>query len=141
MKEIGVVSQVNGEKAYVSFKRKSGCGDSCACCKTKCAAAFITTEIANPLNAKIGDKVDVEIENKSFNKMMFFAYMLPLILMMIGTAIGINVFRNLGYASYELFGFAIGMTFLALSYYLLKKINDKMRNDNELLMKITKILK
>lgn len=141
MKEVGVVSQLNGEKAYVSFKRKSGCGDSCGSCKSKCGAAFITTEIANPLNARIGDKVDVEIENKSFNKMMFFAYILPLIMMIIGMAVGIKIFKNLGYATYELFGFAVGMVCLGLSYYLLKKINDKMKNNNLSLLKITRIIK
>lgn len=141
MKEVGVISGVNEGKAYVSFKRKSGCGDSCASCKSKCGAAFITTEIANPLNAKLGDKVDVEIENKSFNKMMFFAYILPLIMMIIGTAGGIAIFKNLGYKSYELFGFLIGMTCLGLSYYLLKKINDKMKKENQLMLKITKIKK
>jgi sigma-E factor negative regulatory protein RseC len=141
MKEMGIISSVDGDKVFVSFQRKSGCGDSCASCKSKCGANFITTEVFNNVNAKVGDKVNVEIENKSFNKMMFFAYILPLIMMIIGTVTGSSVFRKIGYENYELFGFFVGVVFLASSYYILKIINDKMNRDKKQLLKITKIIK
>ena len=141
MKEIGVINKLVGDKAFVSFQRKSGCGDSCASCKSKCGATFINTEVFNGVNAKVGDKVNVEIENKSFNKMMFFAYILPLIMLILGTVGGNSIFENMGYKNHELFGFLIGVAFLGLSYYILKIINDKMKKDKNSLLRITKILK
>ncbi|WP_461206508.1 SoxR reducing system RseC family protein [Clostridium sp. DL1XJH146] len=131
MLETGVVTKIVNKEASVQFIRKSGCGENCNSCKMECNANFVTVEVKNTLNAKVGDNVKVEMKNSSFNKMMFFAYGLPLIMLVIGSVIGYSVFKSLGNVNYELYAFIIGMAFFGVSYIILNKFNKKVKNNDE----------
>ncbi|WMJ82357.1 SoxR reducing system RseC family protein [Clostridium sp. MB40-C1] len=142
MTEIGYITSVHGEYASVIFKRKSGCGDNCASCKSSCGGrSSVTTEIENVLNGKTGDKVKISIEEKAFNKMIIWVYVFPLIMMFVGIGSGINIFRNMGYSNYELFSFLLGMLFLAISYGILNILNRSKVKNKEIVLKMIEIIK
>lgn len=134
MTEVGYITSIQGEFASVVFKRKSGCGDNCASCKSACASAAVTNKIENTLGANKGDRVKVSIEEKIFNKMLLLAYTFPLIMMVVGIGIGTVVFKGAGYANYEFLSFILGMILLVISYVILSVLNKKnKKNKNEIL--------
>lgn len=141
MTEVGYITSVNGKYASVVFKRKSGCGDNCATCKAACSASAITTEIENTAGGKVGDKVKVEMEQKTFNKMLALVYVFPLIMMICGIAIGIKVFSQAGYSNYEMLSFLLGVVALVISYTILHFFNKKTAKKNNYSLKIVEILK
>lgn len=141
MVEIGYVVSVNGENAAITFKRKSGCGDNCATCKAACEANAITTEIKNTVGAKTGDKVKVEMKQNGYNKMIFWVYAFPLIIMTIGIVTGTKIFSSLGYANYEMWSFLLGVVGLAIAYTLLSFVNKKIAKKEEYCLQIVEIIK
>lgn len=138
MIETGFITSIRGEYALVAFKRKGGCGDSCASCKAACSTAGVTTEIKNILGAKVGDKVKVEMQQKAYNKMLLWVYVFPLIMLILGIAIGTKVFANLGNG--EIFSFLLGIAGLAISYLVLNRISKSSVKKEEYTLTMTEIL-
>lgn len=140
MTEVGCVKSIKGQYALVLFKRKSGCGDNCAHCGADCSGNTSIVEIKNTLNARIGDYVQVSIEAKAFFKMTMWAYVFPLIMLIIGIVLGNNYFSKLGYKNYEFLAAAVGIIFLVLSYLVLGIIDKKMSKNSKYGLKMEKIL-
>ncbi|MCY6959750.1 SoxR reducing system RseC family protein [Clostridium brassicae] len=141
MTEIGYITGISGEYALVKFKRKSGCGDNCATCKSSCGAKEgVSVEVKNILNGKVGDKVKVSIEEKFLNKMIALVYVFPLIMMIIGIGVGLKIFKDIGYSNYELFSFLLGMVFLIISYGVLNIVNKKKVKNKEIILEMIDII-
>lgn len=132
MQQRGYVSTASKETAKVIIRRESACGDNCASCGGGCNdSKSITLELENTLSAEVGDYVIVESKSSTILKSAFIAYIMPLILMIIGTLIGMTVFEGLGYANFEALGFIIGLVFLGISYFILKYVDNKYFRDND----------
>ncbi|SQC03054.1 SoxR reducing system RseC family protein [Clostridium tetanomorphum] len=118
MNQIGYVKEVKGTKAYVMFKRMSECGDKCASCSGHCEAPPLILDMDNTLLAETGDTVEVIMEDNTFFKFTFFAYVVPLILMLLGISIGYILTYN------ELTSAFTGLAFLGVSYGILRIVNN-----------------
>jgi sigma-E factor negative regulatory protein RseC len=141
MEELGYVTSIRGEYAFVSFKRKSGCGDNCASCKAGCAANPVFTEIKNTMGAKVGDQVRVAISQRAYNKMILWVYVFPLIMLAIGIVGSTEVFKAAGLVSYELYSFLVGILALAISYAFVSKISKKTATDRDFNLEMIKVIK
>jgi sigma-E factor negative regulatory protein RseC len=124
MNQIGFVKEVKGDKASVMFKRLSECGDKCSTCSCHCEAPPLTLDMNNPVDAKAGDTVEVAMKDSIFLKFTFFAYIIPLILMLLGIAIGYSTTHN------ELTSALLGFAFLAISYVILRFINNNHKKES-----------
>ena len=60
-KVYGTVNKIKGERAFVSIKRDSMCGDSCASCNL-CAMKDTVLNVKNTMNASVGDRVWVQMD-------------------------------------------------------------------------------
>lgn len=80
MKETGIVQSVSGELCQVVVMRKSACGENCASCKGGCKLQNQICTAKNPLGAKSGDTVEIEIDSGKVLKSAFLVYMLPVII-------------------------------------------------------------
>lgn len=139
MIETGYVTSIRGEYALVAFKRKSGCGDHCASCKSGCAPApGVTTEIKNTLGAKIGDQVRIEMQENAFNKMLLWVYAFPLLMLILGIAVGNKVFA--ASASVEVLSLLLGLAALGISYFVLSKVSKKTAKNEEYTLRMTQII-
>lgn len=85
MKELGTVKELNGKNAVVEIKRNSACGDCGACHISKDQSIMLATA-KNPINAKSGETVEVEMEFVNLFFAAFIMYGLPLIAFLIGTS-------------------------------------------------------
>lgn len=115
MLEVGCVESVNEKRgtARVVFDRRSAC-DKCKMCLTASGDKMkVYVEVKNTLQAKVGDKVGVAMNDKFVLKAAFIVYIIPVILV----GIGLAVFRKLSdllllavVAVGLLLGVAIGIT-------------------------------
>lgn len=131
MLEEGYVKFVKDDSASIMFKRKSGCGDSCAHCKSGCSSLNSVVDIKNTLNAAVGDKVQVSLDTKSFFKMAIWTYGLPILMTILGIIIGYITFPKLGFKNYELLSSLLGLIFLTVSFLLLSSIDKKLSKNKK----------
>jgi len=141
MKSLGKVISINENNARVQLKRSSACGDSCGSCKGGCTPTTTVVEVSNEIGAKVGQTVELEMNNKNFMKAVGISYMFPLIMLVTGTLIGYGIYNSLVIKiSQEIFSFLVGMFFITISYFIVNRIDKKHRESDKLKITITKIL-
>ena len=85
MDNVGKIEQINGNKAVISVKRVSACGDSCKSCSSSCKVNSVIFETdIDDQDINVGDYVEIRAENEVMLKHIMVLYGLPL-LMMIAT--------------------------------------------------------
>ncbi len=120
MTEYGEVVDIKGNTAYVKFHRTSACG-KCGACGLLSTQNEIVVEMENKLNVAAGDYVSVEIAMKKALKASAIAYVVPLIMLILGVAFGWllsgvwGVFQNT-----DVTMALCGIIFAILSFLLLK---------------------
>ncbi len=128
MEEKGRIIEVEGSLARVEIERKSACG-TCRACTLGMGNTMIT-EAENPLGAKIGQRVRLEISSWEVLKGAFLIYILPLLFLILGLVLGITITNRYGLAeSSQTVGLILGLAFLVLSFIPLwrhsKRIKDR----------------
>jgi len=141
MNQLGYVTKIKGDTAEISVKRSSACGDNCGSCEGGCDVQGVSIMSKNTIGAKVGDYVEIRTQTSTVLKSVFILYIIPLIMMIAGITIGINIFKSLGVKNYELLGFSIGVLFLAFSYVLLRTIDRKAKQKKEISFEIVNIVK
>lgn len=88
--EQGRVTAIKGDNAVLRTRRSSaceGCGE-----KDRCSAVEggreMEFEASNPVNARVGDMVDVEMKTGLLLRLSFFLYVFPILVMVAGALIG-----------------------------------------------------
>jgi len=85
MEQIGKILTIEDNYATVLIKRPTACGENCAMCKG-CETSSQKAKVLNPINAKIGDTVKIELSTSKVLFASFAVYILPLIAFIIGYA-------------------------------------------------------
>ncbi len=118
MKETGRVTKIVKEGiAKVEFKSSSACAKCGRCSMGVSGEAFI--EAANKVGAHVGDRVEVEIS--SVVSSSFIVYILPVIFIVLGYFIGVQVYPLEPFKiSMESLGIAFALIFLFISFILLR---------------------
>ena len=142
MKEEARVAKSYNNKAEIIITRHSACDK----CEKKCGLADnshdtdqIKLEVDNPVNAKKGDLVTVEMDDSNVRLASMLVYLIPII----GIFIGYLVFNYLGslfgLAGQELFGMLGSFVFFGFSWYLLRKIDNYYKENYSFQPKIVTI--
>ena len=79
MREEGIVKSVSGGLCEVVMRRKTACGDNCASCGGACRMNYQIVTAKNPLGAKAGDGVIIEMESSKVLLSAFLVYILRLL--------------------------------------------------------------
>lgn len=140
MYQLGYITEIKGNVAEVEVKRVSACGGNCSSCGGSCSAPSMKISIKNTLNAKKGDYVEISVKTNKIIFSAFIVYVIPLINMVIGIIAGTKIFSNISNTNGEMFGFLIGLIFLVLSFFILKRIDNKMKKRNYLTFHMKKII-
>ena len=83
MVEEGIVSGLSGDKIVVRITRHPACG-SCRLC-SKIEKKFMQLELENSMNAGIGDKILLSLDDAVVVKAAFTAYVLPVVFLLIAS--------------------------------------------------------
>lgn len=79
-----IVEIVDSVTAKLKLKRHFACA-SCGKCATTCEEKYIIVEADNTIGAKVGDRVEVNMETVNVLKAAFIAYTIPLLALLLGT--------------------------------------------------------
>ena len=115
-KVYGTVKRIKGDRAFVSIKRDSMCGDSCASCNL-CAMKDTVINVKNTACAKSGDRVWVEMESGGLLA-AFLVYGAPIIIILIGVIISAMLSLEGGIT-------ALGIIAAVFLWYVVVKIAEK----------------
>ena len=135
-----IVEIVDSVTAKLKLKRHSAC-TSCGKCATTSEEKYIIVEADNTIGAKVGDRVEVNMETVNVLKAAFIAYTIPLLALLLGTVgtfYGLkakNITNNVEIISGE-----AGLIFTILSFLILKKNDKKFRESKEYIPIVTKII-
>lgn len=83
MTEEGVVRRESDGLCEVIVRRKTACGDNCASCGGACKMNFQSVTVKNPIGAKAGDGVIIEMDSKKVLISAFLVYILPILVFVI----------------------------------------------------------
>lgn len=125
MKEIGVVFENQGSKALVTIQRHAACGD-CGACHIGRDQATMEALAKNPIDAQVGETVEVEMEFVSILKASFIAYGLPLLFFIIGSILAYSVIELLKLDfDLVLTSFFSGIILMTLSYFIIQQLDKR----------------
>ena len=93
MRNTGIVIEKTEDNVKLRFIRESACGGNCASCGG-CSSKPIEVTVKNTLDARVGDKVEVESDTKKILTLAFILYILPLIVLISVYSIAIMFFEE-----------------------------------------------
>lgn len=115
MEERGRVIEAGDGLAKVVVMRREACSHCRACDFGR--TDRVVVEAGNPVGARAGDEVVLELESARVLGAAFVAYLVPLAFMVVGLYLGGSLARAVGRpGSASLFGIGLGFALLALSY-------------------------
>jgi sigma-E factor negative regulatory protein RseC len=133
LEQIGVVNKVYNNIAQVQIKRTTACGGKCGECGG-CEVTSQKVEALNTVGAKVGQVVQMEMNDTQILFAAFLVYIIPLVMLFIGYLAGYSVFSS------EFAAGVSGVLLLIISFLVLRKMDKKLARSGKYQIKITKIL-
>lgn len=121
MDRTGMVVALEKSKAIVEINRGSSCGEHCASCSSGCETNVIRLTVENTMDAKLGDVVIVEAEDRALLRTTFILYTIPLVTFVAGIGVGYAGGQALGMDA-ELIGILTGVLTMALTFLTIQKL-------------------
>ena len=119
MKNNGVISEINGNKAKIKVLRESACGGNCASCSgCELKNHFIDADVEKEFDfsPKVGDKVLITMDDKLFYTYAVSGYALFVLFLLVGAVLGWFLYKNENSA---IIGGALG---IAVAFLIVKLI-------------------
>ena len=94
--EEGTITKVVGDKAWVMVRRSSAC-DGCksgGICNSLGGSGNMEAEAINTAGGKVGDRALMKLSSKSIWKISFMFYMIPVIFLAAGAAVGLEISKK-----------------------------------------------
>lgn len=133
MREIGIVTETDGEYAVVKVDKKDEC-KSCGMCLFPKGASSIDFRAENRLGAKTGERVLIDTEKDGKLLGATLAFLIPLILIGLSAVISFLVIKS------EIWMLILSVLFVVLWYTILAVIDKKLKKSTNFCPKIVEIL-
>ncbi len=88
MEKYGTVTNISGGYIDVTIQRDSACGDNCAACGLCGNSREMTLRLKNTKDFKVGDKIRLMSNDKSFLKHSAAGYLSLTALLILGAVVG-----------------------------------------------------
>ena len=135
-----IVEIVDSVTAKLKLKRHSACA-SCGKCATTSEEKDIIVEVDNTIGAKVGDRVEVNMETVNVLKAAFIAYTIPLVALLSGTVGTFYFLKMISITNnIEIISGLVGLIFNFISFLILKKNDKKFRESKEYIPIVTRII-
>ncbi len=131
----GIVIEIRDDMARVKTSRHNDC-ENCGACPGNSA---IVLDALNPVGAKIGQRVVIEIQAVNMLKAAFIVYVLPLLAAFAGVLAGGWIAFKMGHES-TWFQVAGGFVFFAFAIFYIKVFDRSSRSDAAMQPVIVRIL-
>lgn len=125
-----IVEIIDDVTAKVQMQKHSACAHCGKCATVSSESKDILVEVDNSYGAKVGDHVEVSMDNINVIKATAIVYVIPLIALLVGT---IGTYYILSFSGFsgniEIISAVVGLV-LTLSSYIWMKANDKKFKDS-----------
>jgi sigma-E factor negative regulatory protein RseC len=137
IQEQGLVLEIREGLAIVSVSRT----DACEACGARILCRVSGEEnpriiARDPLGAKPGDRVQISAPGRSVLLASFFLYGIPLLLLLLGIALGARMFAGRP----ELYGSLLGAGFCVFYYLVIRVVSVSERWKRRLMPRVDRIL-
>ncbi|MBS5788543.1 MAG: SoxR reducing system RseC family protein [Clostridioides difficile] len=131
MNQSGFIVEIIDEvTAKVQMQQHSACAHCGKCATVSSESKDILVEVDNTYGAKVGDHVEVNMDNINVIKAATIVYIVPLIALLVGTIGTYYTLNALGFSgNTEIICAGVGIA-LTLASYLWMKANDKNFKDS-----------
>lgn len=130
MDQVGKIEKINGNKATVSVKRVSACGDNCKGCSSSCKQPVVIFETEFNGDYEVGDYVEITTENEVLLKQIAILYGIPFIIML--ATIGIAQMILAENPNKDLISAVASVASLVVAFFILKAYDKKEMKKNTL---------
>lgn len=137
-----IIEIIDDRTALFKMQRMSACA-SCGKCigSSSSESQEIMVEVDNKIGAKVGDMVEVNMENMNVLGAIGIVYGIPLLALILGTVGAYFLLKNqLDKNILEILSFAIGLVFTAISYIIIRTKDSKFRESRKYMPIVTRIL-
>jgi sigma-E factor negative regulatory protein RseC len=139
--EQGVVLRTDSQTAWVKTVRSSAC-EGCSAkgsCHTMGGARDMEVKALNTAGARAGDRIVLSFETSSLLKATFLIYVFPIILLIVGAALG-QMLAPLIDLNPSVLSVLLGFAFFFTALMIVKVRANKMAKKNAYQPKVIKIL-
>ncbi|MDQ0507856.1 Positive regulator of sigma E activity [Aedoeadaptatus ivorii] len=135
MDQLGHVVSVKDGMAYMEVTRKGACGSACATCTNgACESKTEYIAVPNELGAKVGDWVELYVNDTFVLRSIYKLYGIPLAIFLIAVFAGQYLIAD-SVANRDLYIFGLGFLSLLISYFVLKRADAGREQDTSPRMK------
>jgi sigma-E factor negative regulatory protein RseC len=138
--EQGIIETLSGQKAIVRIKKSSACA---ACqCQESCSEVSerdMIVEVANDIEAREGDRVEISIASGSFLILSLLIYLVPVTALIAGAIAG-NAFAPALNLNPTLASIVGGFLGVAIAFFVLKRIDRSSRAQRQFGPRMTRIV-
>ncbi|MBF0429145.1 MAG: SoxR reducing system RseC family protein [Magnetococcales bacterium] len=137
MREEGLVIALDGEYALVSGQRQKACGtcsnlNTCTVLSGGLGQRSIKLRARNACHAQVGERVFIEISEKSFLKASFLVYILPLVVLFAVVSWSRYLVQTFEWKiDIEAVSAIVGFISLALTFYWLRQRSKRLEQGDQ----------
>ena len=139
--EQGIVLRTESETAWVKTVRSNAC-EGCTAkgsCHSMSGGKEMEVKALNTAGARVGDRIVLSFQTASFLKATFLIYVFPIILLIVGAAIG-QLLASFMAFNPSAISVLLGFGFFFTALFIVKARTNKMARKTAYQPKITKIL-
>ncbi|MGP1616127.1 SoxR reducing system RseC family protein [Peptostreptococcus stomatis] len=137
-----IVEIIDERTAMMKMQRNSACA-SCGKCigSSSSESQEIIVEVDNTIGAKLGDEVEVSMDQIDVMKALGILYGIPLLGLLIGSVGSYYILKSLGVTSMlEVLSALVGFAFTGLAYLLIRSREGKFRASRKYMPTITRVV-
>lgn len=135
----GVVVGIEEKKAFVHIGRHTAC-ENCGACHFDEKTLNMKITAVNEAGAKVGDRVELSMDNVNFFRASFFLYGIPLIALLIGLIGSFYILQNMEVKMYDILSIGIGIVFMTVSFLILKSKSQSFAENPDYMSTITQVI-
>ncbi|MGD8290132.1 MAG: SoxR reducing system RseC family protein [Desulfobacterales bacterium] len=139
--EQGIVIKTDSGAAWVKTVKSGNCAGCSArgSCHSMGGNDQMEVKAINEVGAKVGDRIILSFETSSLLKASFLLYVFPILLLIVGAAIGQEIAPRFDFNPSGLSAI-MGFSFFFAALLIIKTTADKLAKKNEYRPKVIKIL-
>jgi len=139
MKERAIVVESKKNLARVEIRRSSAC-EGCKACSVGRDGKPLRVWASNPIGARVGETVEIELGDKTFLSATLIAYGVPLLAFLLGIFLGFKLSTSLNISSTEPFALLVGLGLMAISFLIIHFITGREEVKTKYSSRITRII-
>ena len=137
MRESGIITEIKEHTMMVEFERSSMC-EKCGACER--AHSAMRMEVERIGNASLGDRVEVDLPERTVVRAALVAYGIPLALLLTGLVVGSALPGALHLpGNPDLYALALGLFLAAGAFLALRLTERKRRSSGRYAPKVVKL--